>query len=79
MKTASSIYKMLAKSHNSSSLIDVFKMDIEYSEWDAIPQMLRTGFLAEKVKQLAVEIHFNASDTLDNFQRRVWNPTGPGR
>jgi hypothetical protein len=54
-------------------------MDIEYSEWDAIPQMLRTGFLAEKVKQLAVEIHFNASDTLDNFQRRVWNPTGPGR
>jgi hypothetical protein len=79
MKTASSIYKMLAKSHGSSTLIDVFKMDIEYSEWDAIPQMLRTGFLAEKVKQLAVEIHFNASDTLDNFQRRVWNPTGPGR
>ena len=72
MKTASSIYKMLAKSHGSSTLIDVFKMDIEYSEWDAsIPQMLRTGFLAEKVKQLAVEIHFNASDTLDNFQRRV--------
>ena len=71
MKTASSIYKMLAKSHGSSTLIDVFKMDIEYSDWDAIPQMLRTGFLAEKVKQLAVEIHFNASDTLDNFQRRV--------
>ena len=71
MKTASSIYEMLSNSHGSSALIDVLKMDIEYSEWDAIPQMLRSGFLTEKVKQLAVEIHFNASDSLEKFQQRV--------
>jgi hypothetical protein len=31
--------------------------------------MLRSGFLADKVKQLAVEIHFNANDTLKTFRR----------
>jgi hypothetical protein len=46
-------------------------MDIEFYEWDAIPQMLRSGFLADKVKQLAVEIHFNANDTLETFQSRA--------
>jgi hypothetical protein len=69
MKTASSIYQMLKHRHGTSTLIDVLKMDIEFSEWDAIPQMLRSGFLADKVKQLAVEIHFNANDTLETFRR----------
>ena len=71
MKTASSIYQMLKHRHGTSTLIDVLKMDIEFSEWDAIPQMLRSGFLADKVKQLAVEIHFNANDTLENYRKRV--------
>nr|CAH0113010.1 unnamed protein product [Daphnia galeata] len=69
MKTAWSIYQMLAPRHGVSTLIDVLKMDIEFYEWDAIPQMLRSGFLADKVKQLAVEIHFNANDTLETFKR----------
>ncbi|XP_046456184.1 probable methyltransferase-like protein 24 [Daphnia pulex] len=66
MKTASSIYEMLG---HQPTLIDVLKMDVEFSEWDAIPQMLRSGFLADTVKQLAVEIHFNANDTLETFRR----------
>jgi hypothetical protein len=66
LKTASSIYEMLG---HQPTLIDVLKMDIEFYEWDAIPQMLRSGFLAYKVKQLAVEIHFNANDTLETFRR----------
>jgi hypothetical protein len=66
MKTASSIYEMLG---HQPTLIDVLKMDVEFYEWDAIPQMLRSGFLAYKVKQLAVEIHFNANDTLETFRR----------
>jgi hypothetical protein len=66
MKTASSIYEMLG---HQPTLIDVLKMDIEFYEWDAIPQMLRSSFLADKVKQLAVEIHFNANDTLETFRR----------
>jgi hypothetical protein len=71
MKTASSIYQMMADYHGSSAIIDVFKMDIEFTEWEVLPQMLQSGFLADKVKQLAVEIHFNAGDPLENFQERV--------
>jgi hypothetical protein len=68
MKTASSIYQMLG---HQPTLVDVLKMDIEFYEWDAIPQMLQSGFLADKVKQLAVEIHFTANDPLENYQKRV--------
>jgi hypothetical protein len=71
MKTASSIYEMLADYHGSSTLIDVLKMDIEYNEWEVLPQMLQSGFLANKVKQLAVEIHFSPGDSLENYQKRV--------
>ncbi|KZS12665.1 Uncharacterized protein APZ42_022826 [Daphnia magna] len=71
MKTASSIYEMLASRHGASTLIDILKMDVEFSEWDAIPEMVQSGFLADKVKQLAVEIHFKADDPLDVFRHRV--------
>jgi hypothetical protein len=33
--------------------------------------MLQSGFLADKVKQLAVEIHFKADDSLEDYQKRV--------
>ena len=46
-------------------------MDIEYNEWEVLPQMLQSGFLANKVKQLAVEIHFSPGDSLENYQKRV--------
>lgn len=36
--------------------IDVLKMDIESSEWLAIPNMITTGAL-DDVKQLYVEVH----------------------
>ncbi|KAK4010375.1 hypothetical protein OUZ56_019521 [Daphnia magna] len=71
MKTASSIYQMLTSRHGATTLIDVLKMDIEFSEWDAIPQMLQSGFLADKVKQLAVEIHFKPDDPLETFRHRI--------
>ncbi|EFX64307.1 hypothetical protein DAPPUDRAFT_266643 [Daphnia pulex] len=71
MKTASSIYEMLGDYHGRSTLVDVFKMDIEFYEWEVLPQMLQSGFLADKVKQLAVEIHFNAGDPLENYQKRI--------
>ncbi|KAI9553598.1 hypothetical protein GHT06_021519 [Daphnia sinensis] len=71
MRTASSIYHMLTSQHGATTIIDVLKMDIEFSEWDAIPQMLQSGFLTDKVKQLAVEIHFNPDDPLEAFRHRV--------
>jgi hypothetical protein len=70
MKTASSIYQMLIHRHGPV-LIDVFKMDIEFFEWEVIPQMINSGFLAKNVKQLAVEIHFNINDSLEIFRHRV--------
>lgn len=71
MKTASSIYRMLSGHHGASTLIDVLKIDIEFYEWEVILQMLKSGFLAEKVLQFAVEIHFHAEDPLEIFQGRV--------
>jgi hypothetical protein len=66
MKAASSIYEMLADYHGSSTLIEVFKMDIEFYEWEVIPQMVQSGFLGDKVKQLAVEMHLNIDDSLES-------------
>lgn len=70
ISTASSIYKMLRHRHGDK-VIDVFKMDVEFAEWEVIPQMLRSGFLADKVKQLAVEIHFKEDDPLEAFRSRI--------
>lgn len=69
MKTASSIHNDLLR--HQSSVIDVLKMDVEFDEWDALRQMLRSGFLTAKVKQLAVEIHLRAEESLVQFQQRV--------
>ncbi|XP_032788630.2 methyltransferase-like protein 24 [Daphnia magna] len=71
MKTVSSVFEMLASRHGAWALIDVLKIDIENSEWDAIPQMLHSGFLVDKVKQLAAEIHFEADDALEVLRHRV--------
>ncbi len=70
VSTASSIYQMLTRRHGEK-VIDLIKMDIEFAEWEVITQMLRSGFLADKVKQLAVEIHFKEDDPLETFQSRI--------
>jgi len=44
MKTLSSIHEMLIPVHGDI-LIDVLKMDVEFSELQAIPQMIHSGFL----------------------------------
>jgi hypothetical protein len=71
LKTATSIYQMLSSRHGANTPIDVLKMDIEFSEWEALPEMLQSGFLAGKVKQLVVEIHFDADDSLEMFRERT--------
>ena len=70
MERASSIYQKLSRQHGAVP-IDVLKMDIEHSEWEVIPDMLRSGFLADRVKQLAVEVHFNHTESLKHFQSRI--------
>jgi len=39
------------------SIIDILKMDIEYSEWDALETMLAKASCLANVKQLMVEFH----------------------
>ena len=46
MKTLSSIYQMLVPLHGNV-VIDYLKMDIEFSEWDVIPQIISSGMLAK--------------------------------
>ena len=42
------------------AVIDYLKFDIEWSEWEAIPVMLKDGSL-KNVKQMAFEIHLDPS------------------
>lgn len=65
MKSFSDIYKMLKQDHGPIP-IDVLKMDIELSEWDVIPSLIESGMI-DKIKQLAVEIHFSPDDTAEVF------------
>ncbi|BFZ00530.1 hypothetical protein BsWGS_03569 [Bradybaena similaris] len=53
MKTLADIRTMLG---HDNVTIDVIKMDIESSEWPAIPEMIRSGQL-KTVRQLMVEYH----------------------
>ncbi len=53
----SSIYENLSSIH-SRKIIDYLKIDIEYDEWIALPQIIRSGMLS-KVRQLGIEIHLH--------------------
>ena len=50
-----SIYQMLVPRHGAH-IIDYLKIDIEWSEWDALEQIIKSGMLS-KVRQMAVEFH----------------------
>ena len=69
MKTLPSIYRMLRPFHGTQ-VIDILKMDIEFSEWDVLPQIIQSEFAIKHVKQINVEVHFNTEDTFDTFVRR---------
>ncbi|XP_071116922.1 probable methyltransferase-like protein 24 [Haliotis cracherodii] len=53
MRTFSSILK---ENGHSQAVIDLLKIDIDYSEWWAFPEMLKSGAL-KNVKQFCFEIH----------------------
>ena len=55
LSTLSSIFSML-KSRHGDRVIDYLKIDIEYGEWSAIPEIVRSGMLS-KVRQMGIEIH----------------------
>ncbi len=57
MKTFSSIYDMLSTIHGNDTIIDYLKMDIESGEWRVIPQMMESGILMDRVRQIGMEVH----------------------
>ena len=61
MRSLSSIYQELK---HSGRIIDYLKLDIEFAEWRALPQMIKSGMLS-KVRQLHVEIHLTRDDSLE--------------
>lgn len=69
LRTLESIYKMLILRHGNVP-IDYLKMDVEDAEWEVIPQIIRSGMMT-RVKQLAVEIHFNSENSLDVVKRKL--------
>ena len=67
LRTLSAVYEMLKSRHGEVN-IDYLKMDIEFGEWDVLPQILQSGMM-DKVVQLAVEIHFKPDGNI-NWHRR---------
>jgi len=66
-------FHSILKVHNHiNSVIDILKIDIEYSEWGALETMFMDGTLT-KVKQLLIETHSNqiggklSSSTVANY------------
>ncbi|KAK3588522.1 hypothetical protein CHS0354_014233 [Potamilus streckersoni] len=55
MMTLQGIRKML---NHTQRKIDVLKIDIERSEWEALPEMLQSGVL-KQVRQLSIELHLH--------------------
>jgi hypothetical protein len=69
LRSLSSIYKNLTARHGEK-VIDYLKIDVEFAEWIALPQMIKSGILS-KVRQLGLEIHLNESETIDKNREYV--------
>lgn len=68
MRTLPSIYEMLNERHGSDKVIDYLKVDIEFSEWETLPQIYETGMLS-KVKQIAIDVHLRKMSSLATFRK----------
>jgi hypothetical protein len=58
----SSIYDELSYRHDKK-IIDFLKLDFEYSEWIALPEIIESGILSNAL-QLGMEIHLDSNDSL---------------
>lgn len=67
VRTLSSIYEELQKKHGSR-VIDVLKVDIEFSEWKTLDQIYRSGIL-RKVKQIAMDVHLRERSSLQTLRK----------
>ena len=70
--TLSSIYRMLSPMHGEEAVIDYLKFDIEWEEWNVIPELIESGIF-DKVRQMSVEIHLSngINESLNELRRDV--------
>jgi hypothetical protein len=69
LRSLSSIYNNLTARHGEK-IIDYLKIDVDFDEWIALPQMIKSGMLS-KVRQLGLEIHLSESETIDKNREYV--------
>jgi len=62
--TLGSIHQLLG---HQDRVIDYLKMDIEFGEWDVLPELMKPGKL-DQVRQLGIEIHFRSDGFLRKYQ-----------
>jgi hypothetical protein len=63
LRSLSSIYKELTARHGNR-IIDYLKIDVEFAEWIALPQIIESSMLS-KVRQLGLEIHLSEKESMD--------------
>ncbi|KAK2706985.1 hypothetical protein QYM36_014869 [Artemia franciscana] len=62
---------LLGDNNHTHRIIDILKIDVEGSEFETIPDMLRTGTL-ENVRQLLLEIHNFLGYNLREYYSIYW-------
>jgi hypothetical protein len=62
LRSLSSIYNELTARHGNK-IIDYLKIDVEFAEWIALPQIIHSGMLS-KVRQLGMEIHLYRNESI---------------
>ncbi len=69
MYSLSTIYSILSR-HHGNIVIDYLKMDIEFSEWKVLPNIINSGMLSY-IKQLGIEIHLPNNVPLKSYQAMI--------
>lgn len=65
IRSLSFIYETLSTVHGNR-IIDYLKMDVEFSEWIALPDIIATGMLSN-IRQLGMEVHLDGTYSLEQL------------
>ncbi|XP_046637703.1 probable methyltransferase-like protein 24 [Daphnia pulicaria] len=69
VRSLSSIYETLSADRHGRQIIDYLKIDVEFYEWLALPQIIESGMLSN-IRQLGIEVHLDHRDPIDKY--REW-------
>lgn len=69
MRNLKTIYDWL-KTNHGEVMIDYLKVDVDYAEWDALPEIIASGMM-DKVRQMTVEVHMYTNDDLTKLREKA--------